>query len=171
MYWLFLLWPLAEIYVFVLVGKALGWGNAVLLTVATSALGLLVMRLGRHRQIFGTGELTARSFENYLFGNLGALALVLPGFLSDALGLALIFPWTRRLLAAILRLARFDVRGRNLGPFSILKVYGLDSEARNSRDDEETLDAEFFDEEYYDANRDAESSDDDVIDVEYTVRD
>ena len=99
---------LAEIVVFVLVANWIGVGATILLTLATSALGLLL--LGRQGTKALT-ELRERSQERRPAGRalgdagliaVGGLLMLLPGFLGDVVGLLCLLPPTRPLLRALL---------------------------------------------------------------------
>jgi UPF0716 protein FxsA len=114
-----LAWPAAEIVAFFCVAATLGFGNALLLIVLMSVAGLLLLR---H---FGGGVKEIRTPRGWVkistwSGNfaagglspgLGGILLLIPGFLTSALGVAIMFPLTRRwLLAGVGRL--FTTRGR-----------------------------------------------------------
>ena len=184
MYLLFLLYPIIEIVVFFLVCKATSLGIAVLLTLGTSALGFILFRLFR-RGILGTNNFTSQSIQNYLFGNLGAFALILPGFVSDVLGIIIIVPWTRRLAIAFLRLIHVDANVLSRGSFSVFRAYSFGD--KDSKSYDESNDSDFYNDaiegeiidvdpcgtnesnDDYSSNDD-DASDDDAIDVQYTVR-
>ncbi|MGE0724733.1 MAG: FxsA family protein [Alphaproteobacteria bacterium] len=98
-----LLFPLAEIALFALAGRALGVWPTVALTVATSALGLILLRRQglRAASLLAEGSVApAPRVADAAGRSLGALLLVLPGFLTDAIGLLLLVPAIRRLLGA-----------------------------------------------------------------------
>jgi UPF0716 protein FxsA len=88
----------AEIAVLVLVARWLGLPAAVLLALTTSVLGVLLLRREgirawqRFRQAFEAGEPPGLRAADGLVGLVGALLLVLPGFLTDVLGLLLVLP-------------------------------------------------------------------------------
>jgi UPF0716 protein FxsA len=98
------LWLFGEIFVFGLVSEAIGLGGALLATLLTSLLGaLLLRRLGRTARqelklaLKGGGvRLAPGSLENGVLATLGSVLLVLPGFLSDCVGLLLLAPMLRR---------------------------------------------------------------------------
>jgi UPF0716 protein FxsA len=114
-----LLLPLAEIVAFVAVASAIGFLKALLLLVATSLFGLLmlrgegiarVVRSGLDRgQRFSAVEFHAANFAVLLGGAL----LVLPGFITDALGVILLLA-PRTISRAVLRrlLGRFTRRAQ-----------------------------------------------------------
>ncbi|RBY81387.1 FxsA family protein [Blastococcus sp. TF02-09] len=101
---------LAEVVVFVLVAARIGAGLTVLLALATSALGwALLARQGtkaladlresaRTRRRTGAG----RELGDAGLVAAGGLLMVLPGFISDVLGLLCLLPGTRSLVRAAL---------------------------------------------------------------------
>lgn len=104
--WLFLviiLVPVIEIYGFNLVASRIGGGNTFLLTIVTSAIGLLMMRFeGRKvledsRLRMNDGQVPGRSMVDGLCVFIGGILLVIPGFLTDIIGFTMVFPLTRPL--------------------------------------------------------------------------
>lgn len=99
---------LAEIVVFVLVAQWIGLGATILATLATSALGwMLLARQGMRaleelRQRARTRQPAGRELGDAGLVALGGLLMVLPGFLGDLLGLLCLLPGTRRPIRALL---------------------------------------------------------------------
>jgi UPF0716 protein FxsA len=93
----------AEIVVFVLVAHWLGVGLALVLLVATSLLGgWLLRREGSRawrklREAGLNGRPVGADASRGLPGLLSGLLLAVPGFITDAVGLALLVPPVRRL--------------------------------------------------------------------------
>jgi UPF0716 protein FxsA len=121
--WIFLLallivWPIAEIYVMIQVSGAIGFFWMLTLIFASTVAGILVLRhRGRvHWQRFrgAVGERrppTREAFDGAMITT-GALLLIIPGFISSAIGLVLLFPPTRflvRIAAYALFAGRFTV--------------------------------------------------------------
>lgn len=106
---LFLIFPVLELYVFFKVSSAIGFFPALLLIFAGSALGVLVVRVAglatalRVRESLQRGELPADDMFHGLFIALGGGLLLIPGFISDVLGLVLLLPFVRRLFARKMR--------------------------------------------------------------------
>jgi UPF0716 protein FxsA len=100
---------LVEIFVFVLVAQLIGTLWALLLVIATSALGgWLLRREGARawrvlRQTAGTGQPVGDGATAGAVGLVAALLLVIPGFLTDLAGLALLAPPVRRLVGSGVR--------------------------------------------------------------------
>jgi UPF0716 protein FxsA len=95
--------PVAEIFAFIEVGNAIGWLLAVVLLLGTSVLGAQLLRIqGRaaiERVSLAVSEhrAPARAAIEGVLGFLGATLLVVPGFVTDALGALLLLPPTRSL--------------------------------------------------------------------------
>jgi UPF0716 protein FxsA len=111
---LILLWPLVEIALFVTLGGALGLGLTLLVVLGTGALGIAILRgqglrsAGRLRErMAGFRDPLAVAGSDAL-RMLAALLLILPGFLTDALGLLLLVPLVREIIIAALA-RRFGV--------------------------------------------------------------
>jgi UPF0716 protein FxsA len=95
--------PILELFTFIEVGRAIGWLLAVVLLLGTSLLGVQLLRIqGRSaidRVSLAVSEhrAPARAAVDGALGFLGALLLVLPGFITAVLGALLLFPLTRAL--------------------------------------------------------------------------
>jgi UPF0716 protein FxsA len=102
---LFLAFPLLEIYCLILVGRWIGALPTVLLVILTAAAGTALARhqgLGTLQRLQGAlarGELPAAELFEGVILLVGALLLLVPGFISDLAGLFCLMPPTRRLLA------------------------------------------------------------------------
>lgn len=106
-----LLLALLELTVFVLVGRGVGFGFAVLLVFAASLLGLVLLRREGMRAWRGfraaveSRQPPGQQVTDGLVGLAGALLLALPGLVSGAVGLLLLVPPLRRLARAGVRRA------------------------------------------------------------------
>jgi len=101
---LFLLFPLAELYVLIKVGGSIGALATILLLVLSGIAGVLLLRLAgfatawRARERLARGELPEREMLQGLMMAIGGGLLFLPGFISDVLALIVLFPPTRNFL-------------------------------------------------------------------------
>ncbi|WP_433065676.1 FxsA family protein [Dactylosporangium sp. CS-033363] len=117
---------IAEITVFVLVAGQIGWGWAILIGLATMALGfMLVKREGvrawrRFRTALGEGRPAGGEVSDGLTGLLGALLLIVPGFLTDAAGLLLLAPPVRAFAGRQVR----RVAERRISPAAAGDLFG-----------------------------------------------
>lgn len=106
---LFTLVPLVDLWVLVAIGRALGLWETVALLVATGFAGAWLAKMEGRRVIAGWQRaLHERRVpdEGILSGALvlaGGVLLVSPGVITDVIGLALLFPPSRRLAAAGVR--------------------------------------------------------------------
>jgi UPF0716 protein FxsA len=138
---LFTALPLVDLWLLLQIGQVLGFWSTVALVVLTGMAGAWLARTEGFRVVrewqraIAEGRLPA---EGVLSGALvlaGGLLLVTPGVLTDVLGLALLFPPSRRLVAAALRrwLARQVQAGR-------IRVVGVSRGARGAPPDDEPVD-------------------------------
>ena len=102
------LWALAEVVVLVLVASWIGVGWTVLATLATTALGwVLLARQGPRaltelRERAREGRAPGRALGDAGLIAVGGLLVVLPGFLGDVVGLLCLLPPTRFLVRGLL---------------------------------------------------------------------
>jgi UPF0716 protein FxsA len=120
---IFLLVPVAELYVIYLVGDAIGVWQTFLLLAADSVLGALLLRSQgrsawrRFNEALAAGRMPHREVIDGVLIIFGAAFLITPGFLTDILGLMLLIPPTRSVVRrlAVRRLGRrvqVGTRGR-----------------------------------------------------------
>lgn len=106
---LFLLTPIAELAVIVQVSDGIGLGSTVGLLILVSLLGAwLVKREGlgawrRVQQQVHAGKVPAAEMVDGVMILVGGALLLTPGFLTDALGLALLLPPVRAVIRRLLR--------------------------------------------------------------------
>jgi UPF0716 protein FxsA len=99
-----LAWPLAEIAGFVLVGDAIGVWPTLGLVILTGLLGAFLMRqqgihlLRKLQEESRSGGVPAGSLIDGAMVVVAGILLLLPGFLTDIIGLALFLPVVRRFL-------------------------------------------------------------------------
>lgn len=99
----FVLVPLAEIYVIVQVGQAVGAWWTIVLLVADSVFGTwLVKREGGRawralQMALQEGRMPARELADGMLILIGGTLMLTPGFLSDVVGMLCILPVTRPL--------------------------------------------------------------------------
>ena len=118
--------PIIEIAVVVAVGQAIGGWPTFLLLVATSLLGAWLIRREGGRawraleQAVRSGRMPAREIADGIVVLLGGGLLLAPGFVTDALGLLLVLPFTRpvarSMLAAVISRRLLAQTERFTGP-------------------------------------------------------
>ena len=95
------LWFLGEFLTFSLVAQAIGLGGAIIAMIATSLAGALLLRrisATARQNLFGMlgqlseqpGRFAPERLRTGLLAAIGALLLILPGFLTDGVGLLLV---------------------------------------------------------------------------------
>lgn len=100
----FILVPIAELYLILQVGDAIGAVPTILLLVADSLLGSLLLRnQGRSvwrqfNEAIASGRMPHRELFDGIAVIFGGAFLITPGFLTDVIGLLLLIPPTRSLL-------------------------------------------------------------------------
>jgi UPF0716 protein FxsA len=98
---LFIVLPLVEIYVAVQVAHVIGVWETLLLLAALSIAGIYLAKvagfgvLSRVRRQLAQGEMPTNELIDGLMVFIGGILLFLPGFLTAAAGLLLLFPPTR----------------------------------------------------------------------------
>ncbi len=115
---LLIVWPIAEIYVMVVVSQAIGFFWMLTLVFASAVAGMLVLRhrgrvhWQRLRTAVGERRPPAREAFDGVMITTGAALLIIPGFITSAIGLLLLFPPTRylvRITVFFLFASRFKV--------------------------------------------------------------
>ena len=101
---LILLVPIIEIYLFIKIGSQIGAFNTISLIFITAIVGLYYARYEGLNTLKSAIKQTVKNempiYEIFSGATLAfaAFLMILPGFLTDAIGLLLIFPLTRKIL-------------------------------------------------------------------------
>ena len=112
---LFILIPLAELYVIIKVGHAIGLTWTILLLLADSVLGSMLLRSQgravwrRFSEAVALGRMPHREVQDGVLVIFGGAFLITPGFITDVFGLLMLLPPTRPLVR---RLAMRRLRRR-----------------------------------------------------------
>jgi len=99
---IFVVVTLAEIYVLVSVGQAIGGLSTVLLVIITAFIGSSLLRqqgwstMAKAQQSMAEGRTPAIEMLEGVVILVSGILLLTPGFLTDALGLLGLMPWSRR---------------------------------------------------------------------------
>ena len=106
--------PLVEIYLFIKIGSQIGAFNTVLLIIATAIVGVAYARYeGFNTLKSGIRQIVKNELPVYEIISGATLAfaaflLILPGFATDAIGVLLIIPLTRKIF-----LSKFVKKNKN----------------------------------------------------------
>jgi len=96
--------PIIEIYLFIEIGSKIGAVLTILLILSTAFIGIIYVRYeGFNTLKSAMGQLIKNEIPLFEIVSgaalvIGAFLLLLPGFLTDAIGLLLIFPITRKMI-------------------------------------------------------------------------
>jgi len=126
------LWLAAEVAAFALVVYAAGLAGAILFGLLTTLVGIAMLRriglaaaLGLRKGLSGGlrdegGLLSQEAMLDGSLAALGSLLLILPGFVSDLIGLALVAPSIRTFVTERLQSGKFSfTQGRKTSPQTI----------------------------------------------------
>jgi UPF0716 protein FxsA len=123
---LFIAWVVVELTVMVWVATEIGVLNTIGLLLVFSLLGVWLTKraglgvLARARKQLNDGEVPADHVIDGLLVCVGGLMLIVPGFVSDAFGLLILFPPTRALVRNRVK-KRWQVR---VVTYGTQRVYG-----------------------------------------------
>ena len=101
---LFITIPVIELYLFLTLGKQIGTVNTLLIIVATAILGAWLTRMqgaramARFHRATAEGRLPHEEVVDGVMILIAGVVLLTPGFLTDAIGFALLVPPVRALL-------------------------------------------------------------------------
>jgi UPF0716 protein FxsA len=99
---LFALVPMLELYILIKVGSIIGAGPTIVLVILTAIVGAyLAKQQGMHtmyriRQSLSQNMLPAEELVDAFLILIAGLVLLTPGFITDLLGLLILFPPTRK---------------------------------------------------------------------------
>ncbi|WP_445478077.1 FxsA family protein [Lysinibacillus irui] len=100
-------YALAELALLIVIGQNIGVFSTLMLIVATSVIGIYVMKnkgMNSIRNVKNTmarGEAPGAALVDTLLTFGGGLLLALPGFLTDVVGLLLLMPFSRKMFQPI----------------------------------------------------------------------
>ncbi len=116
---LFVIVPIAEMWILIEVGQWLGALPTILLVMLTAVMGISLLRwqglstLARAQQRMQQGQMPAQEMLEGIALAVGGALLLTPGFMTDAFGFACLIPCSRRKLAALV-VARFSHSGMSM---------------------------------------------------------
>jgi UPF0716 protein FxsA len=103
---LFIVVPLAELYVIIQVGQAIGALPTIAILLLDSVLGSMLLRAQgravwrRFNEAIAAGRMPHREVQDGVLVIFGGAFLITPGFITDVVGLVLLIPPTRSLVRA-----------------------------------------------------------------------
>ena len=143
---IFVVVTLAEIYVLVIVGQAIGGLSTVLLVIITAFIGSSLLRqqgwstMAKAQQSMAEGRTPAMEMLEGVVILVSGILLLTPGFLTDGLGLLGLMPWSRHYFINhfLEKNAERVFRSRN----SVFIHRSDSTETKNKKD--ETIEGEFW---------------------------
>lgn len=103
----FIIYTLAELTLLIVIGQNIGVLSTLLLIIATSVIGIYVMKnkgmnsVQNVKNTLARGEAPGAALVDTFLTFGGGLLLALPGFLTDAIGLLLLMPFSRKMFQPI----------------------------------------------------------------------
>ncbi len=103
---IFIIVPLAELYVIIQVGGAIGIGPTIVILLADSLVGAMLLRSQgraawvRFNRALAEGRMPHKEVFDGVLIIFGGALLLTPGFITDVLGLILLIPPTRAIVRA-----------------------------------------------------------------------
>ncbi|WP_028392213.1 FxsA family protein [Bacillus cihuensis] len=117
-----------EIVTLLLAGKVMGIGGTLVLVLGTGILGVLLAKkqgietLRKAQEQMKYGEVPGAEIVEGICILLGGLFLLLPGLVSDLIGLLLVLPFTRSLIKPVIfRYIRNRMHRMNRGKVTIIR--------------------------------------------------
>jgi len=113
---LILLVPIIEIYLFIKIGSQIGAFNTISLIFITAIIGIYYAKYeGLNTLKSAIKQTVQNEIPIYEIVSGAALAfaailMIIPGFLTDLIGLIIIFPWTRKLF--LKKISKKNVRNK-----------------------------------------------------------
>lgn len=132
---IFIVVPIAEIYVIVKVGEAIGVLPTIALLILDSFLGAALLRSqgrlawGRFNEALAQGRIPAREVFDGAMVILGGAFLITPGFISDVVGLLLLIPPSRTIFRGIVAWM-----ARRHAAFTVMRTVRWGANRANGRD-------------------------------------
>jgi UPF0716 protein FxsA len=104
---LFIVVPIAELFVIIQVGEAIGVGWTIALLVVDSLIGAMLLRAQgrtawrRFSEALGAARVPGREVADGVLVIFGGALLLTPGFITDVLGLLFLLPPTRAVIRRV----------------------------------------------------------------------
>jgi len=136
---LFILIPLAEIYVLILVGGGIGALPTVSLCILTAALGTLLLRaqgiqtLKRVQDKIDRGELPATDVIEAFILLISGMLLLTPGFITDIIGFFCLVPGPRTRIATAILI--WLIKQRHIHTSAVQQTDIIEGEFREETDE------------------------------------
>lgn len=134
---LFTVVPIVELYFLIRVGQYLGASTTIMIVVFTGIFGAYLARLEGLRVFYSVqkdmqeGKMPASQILDGLLILIGAVLLITPGFLTDALGFALVIPNTRAFIKVLVKQYMQKIIDKKEG---VITVEGFSEDEKSNED-------------------------------------
>jgi len=129
MFLLFFLFPIAELYTFILFVEKYSFIDALLALLTSAALGIFLIQIQGRSSLASLQKDFAQNPQNLTdsllikgLGLLSGVMFIIPGFISDIIGLLFLLPGTRHLIAWMIK--RYLKNKQGLGNFRVFTQGG-----------------------------------------------
>ena len=147
---LFIILPIAEMWLLIEVGGEIGALNTVALVLLTAMIGFALLRhqgmatLQRAQQRMAAGQMPAAEMAEGICLAVGGALLLTPGFITDGFGFVCLIPGLRQLLIGGV-LKRMQMRGAAQGQFygGFQSGQTFEHEARPTKQRPDVIEGEF----------------------------
>lgn len=139
--------PAAEIWLLIKVGGEIGVIPTIMIVLFTGVAGAWLAKMeglsviGKIRKASAEGRIPGTEMLNGVLVFMGGALLLTPGFITDCVGLLMIFPPTRVLIASVLR-SYFEKKIR-AGTINFSNYSNMDNDRRKI-DNDRVIDAEDY---------------------------
>ena len=106
---LFTILPAVELAILIKIGAQIGVGNTLTVIILTGVVGAYLARiqgftvLSKIQASLNRGNMPTEEMLDGVMIFVGGIVLLTPGFITDALGLILLIPWTRDIIKYLAR--------------------------------------------------------------------
>lgn len=120
----FVVLPVLEVYVIVQVAGGIGWAETILLVILISVIGAALVKMQgiaiwvRFQTQLGQGKMPGNELVDGALVLVAATLMLTPGFITDAVGLFLLVPFTRALVRRPI-LSRVKARAENHSAYRV----------------------------------------------------
>lgn len=146
----FVIITLLEIYVLVTVGKSIGGFLTILLVVITALIGSTLLKqqgwsiMSKAQQTMAKGQAPALEMMEGVVILISGVLLLTPGFITDALGLLGLIPWSRSYFINHILTKNFSKIFSENNQIITQKIHSSEHKKSNKNDTNNTIEGEFW---------------------------
>lgn len=126
--------PFLEIIIFIFFGDIIGFGNTILLIFITGLLGIWLLLPTKTKLQFNFNDVTNINNIDWFFRRISGILILVPGFLTDFIGLILLLKFLRpyilsflpKTFSAFSKKEKNDKQNANNNPLTDIEYKDLD---------------------------------------------